>query len=189
MRHHRADAAAPENVAFRAGDGERRRLDPVRLSLQRIELSGANRQQTHREASRFAGEPSAGAEWRHATAVKPDAPAEEQIGRHAAAGGEPGARTPGEREDAEVLEEEITLLGKEQIEAREIDLLFVHFDLREVGIDRQVGRQVLRDAVLDVAADPARVVVRQLRRHGRVGGHAGQRVRLQLDGTSARRHL
>ena len=43
-----------------------------------------------------------------------------------------------ELEDALVLEEEIALLGEEQVEPREVDLLLVGFDLREVGVDGEV---------------------------------------------------
>ena len=50
-----------------------------------------------------------------------------------------------ERERALVLEEELALLRKEQAEAREVDLLLVGFDLREVGVVGEVGRQVLRE--------------------------------------------
>ena len=41
-----------------------------------------------------------------------------------------------EGERALVLEEELALLGKEQAEAREVDLLLVGLDLREVGVVR-----------------------------------------------------
>ena len=41
-----------------------------------------------------------------------------------------------EGEDALALEEEVALLGKEQTEARQVHLLLVVFDLREVGVDR-----------------------------------------------------
>ena len=59
----------------------------------------------------------------------------------------------GEVEDAAALEEEVALLREEQAEAREVDLLLVDLDLREVGVDGEVGGQVRRDAVLDVAAE------------------------------------
>ena len=70
-----------------------------------------------------------------------------------------GAGAPGKREHAEALEKEVALLGEEQVEARQVDLLLVDFDLREVGVDREVGGDVLRDAVLHVAADAAVAVV------------------------------
>jgi hypothetical protein len=42
----------------------------------------------------------------------------------------------GKRERAEPFEEEVALLGKEQVEAGQVDLLLVDLDLREVGVDR-----------------------------------------------------
>ena len=57
-----------------------------------------------------------------------------------------------EVEDAGVLEEELALLGEEQAELREIDLLLVGFGLREVGIDRRIEGQRRRDAGLEVDA-------------------------------------
>ena len=65
----------------------------------------------------------------------------------------PALARPANANVAEPLEEEIALLGKEQVEPREVHLLLVDLDLREVGVDGEVGGQVLRDAVLDVAAD------------------------------------
>ena len=54
-----------------------------------------------------------------------------------------------------VLEEERPLLREEQIEARQVDLLFVGFDLREVGVVGGVERQVRTDSPLQVDADVA----------------------------------
>ena len=59
------------------------------------------------------------------------------------------------REDARVLQEERPLLGKEQIEAVEIDLLVVHFDLGEVGVVGQVECHARCHAVLEVGAEIA----------------------------------
>ena len=56
--------------------------------------------------------------------VEADAAAEEQIELVALA----------DREQAGVLQEERPLLGKAQIEAREVDLLRVDLDLREIGV-------------------------------------------------------
>ena len=90
----------------------------------------------------------------------------------------PVAAPPGndvaEGERAEVLEKEIALLGEEQAEAREVHLLFVGFDLREVGVVGEVGGQVLGEAHLGVGAD--------------VGIEAiGERVGRDRDPSSARR--
>ena len=70
-----------------------------------------------------------------------------------------------EIEDPLALEKEVALLGEEQAEAREVDLLLVLLDLREVGVDRQVGGQPAREAVLHIDADVAADVVAE--RHAR----------------------
>ena len=72
----------------------------------------------------------------------PDPPAEEELDLALVAHGE----------EAGVLEEERPLLGKEKIEAVEVDLLIVDLHLREVGVDRAVERQARRHVVLDVEA-------------------------------------
>ena len=69
--------------------------------------------------------------------------------------GKAGARPAREGEDALALEKEVALLGKEQVEPRQVDLLLVLFDLREIGVVREVGGQALGDAVLHVDADVA----------------------------------
>ena len=71
-----------------------------------------------------------------ADVVEADAAAEEQIRRVAGSRCQAGAGAPGEGEHAEILEEEIALLGKEQVEPRQVDLLLVDFHLREVGVER-----------------------------------------------------
>ena len=45
-------------------------------------------------------------------------------------------------EHLRVLEKERPLLGEEEREAGQVDLLLVGFDLGEVGIDRRIERQV-----------------------------------------------
>ena len=69
----------------------------------------------------------------------------------------PALGAAGEREHAEALEEEIALLGEEQVEPRQVDLLLVDLDLREVGVEGEVGGEVLGDAVLR-RSPPTRVV-------------------------------
>src|SRR4029453_6838146 len=86
-----------------------------------------------------------------------------------AAGGVPVAPRPpaagaAELVDAGVLEKEVTLLRKEQAEARQVDLLLVGFDLREVGVDGEIPRQPAGDAVLGVEPDVG--VVADLRLYG-----------------------
>ena len=80
-----------------------------------------------------------------------------------------------ELEDARVLEEEVALLRKEQAEPRQVDLLLVGLDLREVGVDGEVPRQAARDAVLHVEAGLEVADRRRLGRHARA---AGEHVRL-----------
>ena len=72
-----------------------------------------------------------------------DAPAEEHFGLAGAA----------DREEPGILQEERPLLREEEIEAVQIHLLLVHFDLGEVGVDGRVQRQARRHAVLGVEAD------------------------------------
>ena len=64
-----------------------------------------------------------------------------------------------ELEDRRVLEEERALLREEQIEPREVHLLLVGFDLREVGVDREVGGEVRTHSPLHVDADAAPLFV------------------------------
>ena len=68
-------------------------------------------------------------------AFEADAAAEEQDRRVAVAVARPRP-VAAEIEDALALEEELALLREEQAEAREVDLLLVVFDLREVGVVR-----------------------------------------------------
>ena len=49
-----------------------------------------------------------------------------------------------EVEHAGPLEEELSLLGEEQAEPREVDLLVVDFGLREIRVHREIERQVAR---------------------------------------------
>ena len=189
MCDHRADAAAAQDVAFGARNGERRRLDALRLTFERRKIAGADAEQAHRETPRFAAQSSAGTERRNASAVETDPPAEKEIGRHATPGAQAGARTSGKRERPEVLQEEIPLLGKEQVEPREVHLLLIDLDLREIGVGGDVDGQILCHAVLEIATDPVRRVVREAGRDRRIGRQARQRVWLQLDHSGAGRHL
>ena len=58
----------------------------------------------------------------------------------------------GEVEEGRAVEEEVALLGKEQREAREVDLPLIDFGLREVGVDGEVGPQQRRQVVEEVDA-------------------------------------
>ena len=80
-----------------------------------------------------------------AVLAEADPPAEEDVDR-------PGLS---DREQARVLQEERPLLGEEQREPVEVDLLVVHLDLREVGVEGGVEGQARADAVLQVGPDVA----------------------------------
>ena len=101
-------------------------------------------------AARASGQPPAAVDRDLAAPIEADAPAVEQRRRVAAE-----VAGAAEVEDALVLEEEVALLGEEQAEARQVDLLLVGLDLGEVGVVGEVGGQAPRDAVLHVEADVA----------------------------------
>ncbi len=75
-------------------------------------------------------------------------PAVEQQGRVAAAAKRACAGAT-KRKQSLILQEKFPFLGKEQAEASEVDLLFVGLDLSEVGVDREVDSQAVRDPILD----------------------------------------
>src|SRR6185436_19933282 len=60
-----------------------------------------------------------------------------------------------DREQPRVLEKEGTFFRKAQVEAREVDLLSVDFDLREVGVIGGIEVQARGDAELRVEAEIA----------------------------------
>jgi hypothetical protein len=64
---------------------------------------------------------------------------------------------------------------------REVDLLLVDLDLREVGVDGEVRREVRGDAVFHVAADVAGHIVAQRRRAEAIRREPRDRIRLQLE--------
>ena len=101
---------------------------------------------------------------------------------HVAAGRQRRLRAA-EREDALSLEEEVALLGEEQAEARQVDLLLVLLHLREVRVYGEVGGQAARQAVLGVEAG---VAVRSFRTAGDSRSVvARERVGLQLEVSAA----
>ena len=139
------------------------------------------------EGSYPAGHPCAGVKRDLLPPVEAYIPAVEQH-RRVAAAERPGAG-PAEREQPLVLQKEFALLGKEQREAREVDLLLVRLHLGEVRVDGEIGRQVLRDAVLDVeAARAAEVVAERVGGH-QVARHVADSVRLDLDEAGRGRRL
>src|SRR5262249_45734707 len=90
-----------------------------------------------------------------AGSTQPDAAAEErdEVGLR---GSETHTRT--ETEVADVLEKEVTLFRKEETEARQVDLLLIHFHLREVRPIGGIECDGRREAVLQI--DAAVVAVR-----------------------------
>jgi hypothetical protein len=85
------------------------------------------------------------------------------------------------RRETGVLEEELALLGKEQVEARQVHLLVVGLDLGEVGVDRRVGDHARPHFPFGVEADVG--VPRRVERApgARSLGQADQPVGLHLD--------
>ena len=67
----------------------------------------------------------------------------------------PGRRNPGQSQRSRAFEKELALLGKEETEARQINLLLVHLYLGKVGVEGEVRRQILRNPVLDIESDIA----------------------------------
>ena len=160
---HRADGAAAQDVALDARDGEVRR----RRRRRRL-VAGLDVEHADAPPADLAGQAAADVDRHDAAAVEADAPAVEHVG-HVGGAAEAGARyaataaarraAAAEVEQASALEKELALLGQEQVEARQVDLLLVDLDLREVGVHGEIGGQVRGDAVLQIAADIAVVVV------------------------------
>ena len=94
-----------------------------------------------------------------------------------------------EREQALVLEEELALLGKEQAEPGEVHLLLVGFHLGEVGLQREVGAQPLRDGILHVEPRHGIGGVDDTGGHRPVRVQAGGDVGLDVDRAARARGL
>ncbi len=152
-----ADVAPPEDVALDSHHGEIRGPRVCRHLLIRLDIEHPDR-----IGPRLAGDPSPAPDWYRTSVVEPDAAAEEQHRRivgdayPTAAGRNPN---PAESENALTFKKEVPALGEEEVEPRQVDLLEVVFDLREIGVVGQVERQALREAVLHVEADIAVGVV------------------------------
>ena len=172
----RTDVAATQNVALHPHDrevGRWRIRGPVfsRLHVHSAELiaSDASRHATAAENGHFP------------IVSESDSATVEKHGDVRVARRRRTSRVVAEREDPLVLQEEVALLGKEQAEPREVDLLLVGFDLREVSVVGEVGREIRRDAVLRIHADVGAGIVRLFRRRHIVGRQVGNRVGLQLE--------
>ena len=66
-----------------------------------------------------------------------------------------GLAADADREESGILEEERPLFGEEQVEAIEIDLLGIDFDLGEVGVVGRIERQAWRQAVFHIHTEIA----------------------------------
>ena len=183
-RHHRPDAAAPQDVAFHADGGEVRAIEP-RLRL----AAGFDVEQADTVAAGAAGDAPSGDDRHDAIARQSDAPAVEQHRRIAGAGVLPRRDDAAEREHPLVLEEELALLGKEEAEPCQVDLRFIRFDLREVRVVGQVGIHRLREPVADVDADAAVEVVHPSGRRRRIDGLGGRDVRFDVEAARGAGHL
>jgi len=120
------------------------RLDPCDLVVAGLYVDGAKG-----ELAGLAAGAAAGAKRDHPGAVQANPAAEEEVRRVAETGAEAGAGAARESERAEALEKKVALLGEEQVEARQVDLLLVDLDLREVGVDGEVGGDVLDIVVVE----------------------------------------
>ena len=189
-----ADAAPAQDVPLQTCNGEVGRP----AATDRL-VTGLEVQRTNRPLAHPPGDASAGADRHDASRVEADAPTVEErrrprrrIAVAAAAEAEPGAAAAtaaAEVEDTAPLEEEVALLGKLQAEPGEVQLLFVHFHLGEVGPHGDVGGQVRGDAVLQVAADAAREVVAQRRDADAVGRVRADDVGFEVDVGALRRQV
>ncbi len=94
-----------------------------------------------------------------------------------------------ELEDAGVLQKELALLGKEQVETRQVDLLVIRLHLGEVGVDGEVEHLARRQSQLRVEADrgvPSDVAVRLLRV---AAARLAENVGLDVEVETARQRL
>ena len=130
----RADAAPAEQIALDARDREVRR----HRAAHRL-VVGLDSDQAQADLADTTGQPPPRNDRHLRTVVEPDLPAVEQDRRVGRTSTRTATAGTAEDEGPLVLEEELPLLGEEQAEASEVDLLLIGFDLREVGIDREVG--------------------------------------------------
>ena len=197
-----ADGATAQDVTLYAHDGEVCRFGAGRVlgpghALARLDVQGA-----HIEIAHLPRDPAAADNRHHRSTLEADPARVEERRRvaapeRAAAAAAPNlaqsavacirAAAAGEVEDAPAFEKEFAFLGKEQAEASQVHLLLVHFHLREVRVVREVGRQVLGDAVLDV--DAGGTIPRRWGIDGDVGRGPADGVRLDLQIVPCRRQV
>src|SRR5215510_8317386 len=122
-----ADTAAPKQIAFETHDREIR--GPDSAVVLRLHVDQAQAVPTD-----SARRPATGDDRYGLSIVQTDSAAVEQNRHVAVLGRKPTRRSTAEREESLILEEEIALLGEEHAEARQVHLLLIGFDLREVGV-------------------------------------------------------
>ena len=83
----------------------------------------------------------------------------------------------------------LALFRKEQAETRQVDLLLVGLDLREVDVDGEVRDEVLGDAVFDVEPDVAGRRAGEPARARSSATHLTDGVWLDLEVETGVRHL
>ena len=188
-----ADGAAPQHVATNPGSSEvGRHRASARLVV------GLDIEQAHEIRAHLPGDPTTADDRDDLPAADADLATEERNRNVGTVDVGPGAGA--EVEDALALEKKRPLLRKEHVETRQVHLLLVHLDLREVGAPGQVGGQVLRQPILEIETDVASQVVRERRTGETIGGQAadavwseleilGPRRELQADKGRAQRHL
>ena len=158
---------------------------PDQVAAEVFDVVGLDVEQPHVPAAQLAAQAAAAANVdRQRRRRQADAPREEQIDLLRVA----------ELESRGVLQEERAFLGEEQIEARQVDLLFVGLDLREVGVIGRIQGQVRTDAPLQIDTEVAVPIHRIVGRGaGEILVHRAERVGNQLDVAPGRhveaRHL
>ena len=170
--HQRSDTAAAKNVTlhprYRKVRGER----PGRLVS-----TGLNVQETHAVGADAPRQPPSSLDGNDTALVEADPPAVEQRGRVTRT----ESTGASERECALVLDEEVTLLRKEQAESGQVDLLLVGLHLRKIGVVGEIGRQVLGDLVLHIHTRIEAEVVPDLRARGQVARDVREDEGFDLD--------
>src|SRR5205085_2378784 len=91
-------------------------------------------------------------DWHGLAVIHPDLTAEEQNRRAAGASEEVGFGSS-ELEDSLPFEKELALFRKQQVEPRQVHLLVVGLDLREVGVVREIGDDAPREPIFGVEAE------------------------------------
>ena len=128
-------------------------MKSVRHRAERGHVAGAHLQHADLIAAAAAEQPAAGDDRHDAAVLEADPPAEENHRDLGIVAGAAALRS--EAEELLPFQEELALLGKLQREPRQVELLLVVFDLREVRVLGEVGDVALRDRPLDVHADVA----------------------------------